>query len=423
MVRLYHLPIAAVAVSAVLVPRSGDDPERYTICGGDRGYVEKDSLEAAEYLREKIVTSDRFFMAKDDCIYAARNTTIVSLCNGSARDRHVNRAEVGRGINQLIKDCGLDGGFTGIHVVNNLTFAAYGTSGGLKRSPPTGSPPPDVPGGSSRRSKNLLAKRDCNLDYNGKWAEDCDRENEMNDDGTCGETSADSDCKVYCELKRRKLLGQETSAPGEGGEPQSSGTDISLEDSQEFSVSSGFSIGVEGSFKDAISAGVSYQFSVTKTTGYTVVKSNNDDPPEGDGIFGRWVFFPKLIETCGTVTQREVKKDVPACPGVGVCPPPGDPYCSGDPENHEDVCSISPELDDKGEPAVFWALRWERGDGTALDFEDQSQAYRDLCSDASDPDNDGEDECYTDLEDRRRRAPINFKWLEARKAAVAAGEI
>lgn len=75
-------------------------------------------------------------MAKDDCIYHNQNTTVISLYNGSARDRHITRAEVRRGIDQLIKDCGLEGGFTGIHVVNNLTFAAYGTSGGINRAPP-----------------------------------------------------------------------------------------------------------------------------------------------------------------------------------------------------------------------------------------------------------------------------------------------
>lgn len=56
-------------------------------------YTEKDSLEAAQKLENKIVTSDRFFMEREDCIFAHVNTTIVSLCNGNGRPRHINRAE------------------------------------------------------------------------------------------------------------------------------------------------------------------------------------------------------------------------------------------------------------------------------------------------------------------------------------------
>jgi ethanolamine ammonia-lyase large subunit len=45
-------------------------------------YTEKDSLEAAKKLETKIVTSDRFFIEREDCIFAHVNTTIVSLCSG-----------------------------------------------------------------------------------------------------------------------------------------------------------------------------------------------------------------------------------------------------------------------------------------------------------------------------------------------------
>jgi len=80
------------ALGLVHSPRQ-EDASRYTVCGGDRGYTERDSLLAAARLENKIVTSDKFAMEKDDCIFAHVNTTIVSLCNGNYRSRNINRAE------------------------------------------------------------------------------------------------------------------------------------------------------------------------------------------------------------------------------------------------------------------------------------------------------------------------------------------
>jgi len=42
-----------------------------------------------------------------------------------------------------MKDCGAGGTFNGVHVVNNLTFAAFGVYGGKNIAVPNGSPPPD----------------------------------------------------------------------------------------------------------------------------------------------------------------------------------------------------------------------------------------------------------------------------------------
>ncbi|KAK6857417.1 hypothetical protein PG995_007604 [Apiospora arundinis] len=103
--------VLASAISAASFPRTEPTPDHYTVCGGDRGYTEVDSLEAIDYLSHSIVSSDHYFMAKKDCIYAHVNTTIVSLCNGNYRDRHVTQSEVNWGFTQLIKDCGLEGAF------------------------------------------------------------------------------------------------------------------------------------------------------------------------------------------------------------------------------------------------------------------------------------------------------------------------
>ncbi|KAI8297281.1 hypothetical protein K4K59_003552 [Colletotrichum sp. SAR11_240] len=381
------------AVGGVL-PRTGNGIDHYTICGQDRGYTEKDSLEAAQYLTNTIVTSDAFFMAMDDCIFAHVNTTVVSLCNGNQRNRTINRDEVKRGVDQLIKDCGLDGGFTGIHVVNNLTFAAYGV-GGVSLTQPPGSNPPDVPGSKKRsKGRSLLTKRDCAYAYDGVPHFDCDAKNKLNEDGTCGQiTPENNKCQVFCELRRTGFLGHEQRAPGAGGDQQLPGKAVELGAGSETSISNGFSIGVEGIFKEVIGAGVSYEWSLTKTTFVSTTQKVSNVSPEH---YTRWVFFPKLIESCGTTSRREYSAPTPCTGSHCTSLPADDPDCIGDVENIPNVCSLVPKLNPEGSPEVLWALRYEQADGTALPYDEQHESYKRQCVN-NDPDNDGEQECYNHI--------------------------
>ncbi|KAF0317042.1 hypothetical protein GQ607_015702 [Colletotrichum asianum] len=389
-----------------VLPRDGDSADRYTVCGQDRGYTEQDSLEAAQYLTNTVVTSDAFSMAKHDCIFAHVNTTVVSLCNGSQRNRTINRDEARRGIDQLIKDCGLNGGFTGIHVVNNLTFAAYGV-GGLSLNPPPGSNPPDVPGSRKRSLGRSLARRDCAWAYDGVPHFDCDAKNRLNEDGSCGgQIVPESNCQAFCELRRTGFLGHEERAPGEGGNQMLPGEAKELGGGFETSISNGFSIGVEGIFTEVIGAGVSYEWSISKTTLTTTTRSMKDVSSEQ---YSRWVFFPKLIESCGTVSRKTYSAPTPCtglpCAGL----PADDPDCVGDLENVANVCSLVPKLNPDGEPEVFWAVRYEYEDGTPLPFDEQHFSYKTPCV-SDDPDGDGEKECYNHIP-ALMLAP-NYKKLE-----------
>lgn len=73
--------------------------------------------------------------------------------------------------------------------------------------------------------------------------------------------------------------------------------------------------------------------------------------------YSRWVFFPKLIESCGTVSRKTYSAPTPCtglpCTGL----PADDPDCVGDLENVANVCSLVPKLNPDGEPEVFWAVR------------------------------------------------------------------
>lgn len=73
------------------------------------------------------------------------------------------------------------------------------------------------------------------------------------------------------------------------------------------------------------------------------------DPAADPEMWTRWVFFPKLIESCGTISKKE--------PGTKIIGKGGSiPVCEGDVETLTDKCSISPYLVD-GEAGALWALR------------------------------------------------------------------
>lgn len=73
------------------------------------------------------------------------------------------------------------------------------------------------------------------------------------------------------------------------------------------------------------------------------------DPAADPEMWTRWVFFPKLIESCGTISKKE--HDVQVIGKGGSIP-----VCKGDAETLTDKCSISPYLVD-GEAGALWALR------------------------------------------------------------------
>ena len=95
--------------------------------------------------------------------------------------------------------------------------------------------------------------------------------------------------------------------------------------------------------------------STTETTGTSIEFSNDRTEIDGTGVYQRWVKFAKLQESCGINSEAEVKRDIPACPGVGVCPPAGEPYC-GEIESKE-FCAMSAVQDGDGNAQAFYALR------------------------------------------------------------------
>lgn len=157
------------------------------------------------------------------------------------------------------------------------------------------------------------------------------------------------------------LLGVETRAPGKGGESTPVTVAVEVTAGTEVSITNGFSIGVEGVFKDVVGAGLSYSWSLTETKSYATTLTSRDTDVEHlsdeeiANTWARWVYFPRLIKSCGTVSKTDiVAGSIPAC-GTSVCPPANE-KCSDKEERKEGVCILSPLLNDKGENSLVWAL-------------------------------------------------------------------
>lgn len=243
-----------------------------------------------------------------------------------------------------------------------MTFAAYGVFGGINLKPPTGANPPDVPGGGSRRKRSLSKREDCSLKYNGVERTDCPTKFKLNEDGSCGAyKSLENNCEQFCEQTRMGLLGIETRAPGTGGQAAPVTTGLEVADGTEVSITNGFSIGVDGVFKDVIGAGLSYSWSITTTTSKTTTHTIDEKdiahltPEELKTTRVRWVYFPLLIKSCGTVSRSgKVSGGTPAC-GTSVCPPAA-PKCGSEETRTEGVCILSPSLDPNGANQVIWTI-------------------------------------------------------------------
>ncbi|KAH7371840.1 hypothetical protein BKA64DRAFT_768096 [Cadophora sp. MPI-SDFR-AT-0126] len=401
---LLILPFLATSLSLQL---SEPTKDRYSACYPDRGYMEKDALQAASFLWQNATFANGVNLTTNNCIYKNVNSTIVSVCNGDHRNRTVFKDEVKRGIEQLMKDCGGGGSFNGIHVVNNLTIAAYGIYGGKNMAVPTGANPPDLPAGGGKRSLSHKSHQSRQgpteqdpcvfMSFDGINKTDCWWKYKLNSDGSCGPITPENKCQVFCEQTRTGLLGIEQPADGVFGEGQPPGEQYPIEEGNEVSVSNGISVGVEGVLREVFGAGVSYQWSTT----ITKTKSTQHIAEGSEVHFGRWVVFPKYVHSCGTISRRKYVHDSGAPCGPGCVPVTKEPTCEGDVETFKEQCSLTPWLVD-GQAQAFWVYRWENDAGKPVPMDQQSPSYKGLCNKATglDPDRDKVNECNTQPQNR-----------------------
>lgn len=179
----------------------------------------------------------------------------------------MSRAAIRGAINQLIQTCGLSGGFTGVHHVQNLTFAAYGITGAKRRTfyksvrpKLAGDPAGSNPAAHVSRDLPLRKRGECKVTgYDGAPHTDCEWTNKIVDGKCTGGYDPANDCQVFCELKRTGFYGPETALGGAARDPAPPGKPPALQAGTEYSVTHGFSIGVEGVAKGAVGAGIGYQ--------------------------------------------------------------------------------------------------------------------------------------------------------------------
>ncbi|KAF2120890.1 hypothetical protein BDV96DRAFT_280548 [Lophiotrema nucula] len=361
-----------------------------TRCFSDRGLVEADGYIAKDELlgaiRRKPVALD-----EKGCLYKKVESTVLWMCNLN-KYRNVTFTEAEAGWNKLVQKCGGGGSFAGEHRANGLKFAAYGTKAGknIRQKGKKANTSPN-------RSLRLGRRADCNdIGTTGVSHFDCPKpDGHVTDgDGNCpGFDDTDKQCTSYCEVRRTGFLGPEEIVPGEAGEIAAKGKQVNVEHGLEISITHGFSIDLGATILDAVSLGVSYQFSITNTKSTTVVHTGVEDPPER----ARWVYFARFIETCGDLSEKEYSEQSL-----------GDPFsplvkeCNGDLKTTHNFCTMSPQLDSDGKAVLFMAQQFVNSAGDPLPLDQQPTSYRDACVNGAgesvdDPDGDGEFECATGL--------------------------
>lgn len=128
--------VRRVSSKSQRTPRIDSNHYRYTL---------QDAILAKDFVLNNLIPAGGRAIRTNYCHFKVWNATIAGVCNGSARNRTVSADEVARGFGQVLKDCGKDSGY---HVVNNLTFSAYGLIGGIKALVPKEFAYPDFPGWS-----------------------------------------------------------------------------------------------------------------------------------------------------------------------------------------------------------------------------------------------------------------------------------
>jgi hypothetical protein len=353
------------------------DPGRYSGCSSDRGYHTDDALVAGQAIYKELIPQSGLRMEKKDCIYRHHNTTVVSLCNGSGRDRTVVPSEAQRAFEQLIKDCGADGSFSGFHVVNNLTIAAYGTAGAIKTV--SGGRPVDIPGGRLRRLNKRLFDSDdpcANIPWDGTLHLGCKNKSTRNGEHCNVGPDSAYVCQSYCEDTRSVFLGPEqpvTNFPGLPDGIAPAGQKVDLAISNTVGVSIGFDIGAEGVIKELFGLGVGFAWSRDISTSYGATINGVEDPPNRT----QWVFFPLLVETCGIVTKETyISPSTPICPGCASTPA----GCLGDPSTVRGVCSMTPVKGSDGTAQGWYAQRYLDSNNNPLPIAQQTKSYTDVCN-------------------------------------------
>lgn len=221
-------------------------------------YTADDANLAALYLVNNVTRSNGRFMERNSCVYGHHNTTVVSICNGSGRNRTVTQSDVMRAVDQLQKDCGTDGAYSGYHIVNNLTLQAYGIMGGKNLRMPDGwSTPTSV----NRMFKRQLVDCGANPGFDGSVRTNClQPEGHTMIDGRCGKAGVEKgSCDKYCELSRSYFIGPEGAASGQFPQTIQAGASLQLAKGTAVTIGGGISVGAEGNFWDIVGAGVGFE--------------------------------------------------------------------------------------------------------------------------------------------------------------------
>ncbi|KAI1357987.1 hypothetical protein F5Y08DRAFT_346166 [Xylaria arbuscula] len=227
---------------------------------------------------------------------------------------------------------------------------------------------------SNENQARALEKREdhCVDAYNNVDMFDCAKPegHVLHPDGTCGrigDFKADSTrCNVYCEVRRRSFLGPKQTPTDTFGDLQSPGMALVISEGVEVSITQGFSIGLDATWRDAVTLGVSFEYSVTNTN----TKSIQREGEASDEFWNKWVFWPVMTMTCGNDPgdpgfqyDTRVQGEPPSCDNSQLT-------------TVENVCSTVPLRNPDGYAKSVWSLEYVMEDGTPVPLEKQPESYQ-----------------------------------------------
>jgi hypothetical protein len=160
-------------------------------------------------------------------------------------------------------------------------------------------------------------------------------------------------------------------APGKFGELQQAGTNVNLEEGSEVDITTKFTVGLEGSLGEAIGLGASYECmqnthlfhrlgntnasrvgSMTVNAAKSISRQGESSPKYNN----RWVFWPKMVTTCGDMTSYDHYSRVGGPGGVaGAGGPVQVSGCFLDTvKTIYNYCTTTPFLNSDGEVDSMW---------------------------------------------------------------------
>ncbi|KAF3913055.1 hypothetical protein ABW21_db0207260 [Orbilia brochopaga] len=344
----FILGLLGAASGFVIPTRAGDKviPQKFEgqgasdepYCLPGRGIRDQEARGAIHHLAFKTVPRHGLTMPAGGCLHYINGDTLAQICNYSPKDLAVTQKEVFLALNQLRSDCGSKE-FSGQmkRQLDGLSAYLYGVAPGIDQSHHVNGKRENVQEASleddvltikvdqpleskeeydelvadvllKARNENTTNSNPCDVKYPNfpsKPILGCNA-HPLDKDGRCPRPSRHYNKPTFCETQRRFLYGAEQqydvepilNGPGSPERELAVGTSVTYGVS--YSANLGFTI-PETTFNLGLDISLTHAITYTTTNAFTAKKSTMN------GYCGYFTFIPKMIESCGSLTNWQSK--------------------------------------------------------------------------------------------------------------------